>query len=148
MSGQVTVRAMTLSDVPRCVTLLNQLGYAMDAEVLADRLRVVQDSPGHAVMVSVFGEEVVGVLHVFQRPAIEKPTEAVVQSLVIDETRRGLGLGRRLMAAAESWAREHGLSSVSLASHERRTDAHAFYTALGYENTDTSKFFRRTLGPC
>ena len=47
-------------------------------------------------MVAEMEGEVVGVLHVFERPALEKPCEAVVQALVVDGERRGAGIGEAL----------------------------------------------------
>src|SRR4051812_46351471 len=54
---------------------------------------------------------------------------AWVEELMVREDRRGRGIGRRLMEAAEQWAAEHGSAYVSPASRR----ASAFYGALGYE---------------
>jgi GNAT superfamily N-acetyltransferase len=69
----------------------------------------------------------------------------VVQALVVDGRCRATGIGRQMMKFAEHWARERGLSSVSLASRIDRTDSHSFYTRLGYECIASSHIFRKDL---
>ncbi len=50
----------------------------------------------------------------------------------IAAARSGAGAGRALMAAAESWAREHGYRFVTLNVVERNAPAQRFYERLGY----------------
>jgi GNAT superfamily N-acetyltransferase len=87
----------------------------------------------------------VGLLHVYARPAFDKPPEAVVQALVVETTARKYGVGKALMMIAENWARQKGFRSVSLASNIVRGDAHAFYEAIGYSSFATSHLFRKGL---
>ena len=81
----------------------------------------------------------------FARPALEKPTEALVQSLVVDEAARGLGVGRALMEQAEAWAQGRDLRSVALHTQIMRSDARVFYRALGYEEITQSMLLRKKL---
>lgn len=62
-----------------------------------------------------------------------------VEEVMVDEAWRRRGVGARLMAAAEDWARTHRAVYLSLASRR----AGAFYLALGYE--DSATFFKKTL---
>jgi GNAT superfamily N-acetyltransferase len=91
------------------------------------------------------GRTVVALCHIYARPALDKPPEAVVQALVVDQASRGTGVGRIMMAAAEAWAADRGFTSVALASHISRAQAHAFYAAIGYKQSATSHLFRKTL---
>lgn len=129
--------------MPLARELLRQLGYEMAAEVLTNRLARVLAAADHTVVVAEHAQRVVGLLHVFERPALEKPCEAVVQALVVDAKLRGQGIGRALMDAAEAWAGARGLSSVAL--HTRH--ARAFYGRLGYISVSTSDFMRKTVSP-
>jgi GNAT superfamily N-acetyltransferase len=107
------------------------------AEVLA--------TTGHSLIVAERAGRIVGLLHVFDRPAIENPREAVVQAIVVDQASRRAGVGRMLMSAAESWGRAQDCRSVVLSSNVARAPAHAFYAALGYRISATSYVIRKPL---
>lgn len=64
---------------------------------------------------------------------------AWVEELMVDEGCRGGGIGRRLMARAEAWARARGSGYLALATRR----AGPFYQALGYE--ESAVFFRKML---
>ena len=62
-----------------------------------------------------------------------------VEEVMVREVERRSGVGRQLMDAVETWARDLGAAYVSLATR-RASD---FYLALGYE--DSATFFRKLL---
>jgi GNAT superfamily N-acetyltransferase len=62
-----------------------------------------------------------------------------VEEVAVRETERRSGVGRQLMDAAETWARERGSAYISLATRR----ASEFYLALGYD--DSATFFRKLL---
>ena len=138
---------MTAQDLPRARGLLAQLGYDLSEDTVARRFASVTEAGDHVLLIAELGEEVVGLLHAFARPALEKPPEVVVQALVVDVQRRKAGIGAGLMAAAERWASERGFASVALASQVARDDAHEFYRRLGYETVATSHVMRKRLTP-
>jgi GNAT superfamily N-acetyltransferase len=141
----IRLRSMRREDIPRGVELLAQLGYVLDADELALRMAEVAAAPRHALIVAEIAGRVAALLHVFARPAVENPMEAIVQSIVVDaECRRG-GVGRHLMQYAEAWGREQGCRSVALYSNVARAPAHAFYAALGYDRPATAHVFRKKL---
>jgi GNAT superfamily N-acetyltransferase len=47
------------------------------------------------------------------------------------------GLGRRLVAELEAWARGHGFTKVVLMNGGPKDDARAFYRAIGYQTVGT-----------
>lgn len=55
-------------------------------------------------------------------------------AIVTSEACRGQGVGRELMASAEDAARRFGCDQMEVTSANRRTEAHAFYASLGYED--------------
>jgi ribosomal protein S18 acetylase RimI-like enzyme len=68
-----------------------------------------------------------------------------VQALVVDQACRGEAVGRIMMAAAESWARDRAFMSVALATDIGRSAAHTFYKRLGYQCLASSTLFRNDL---
>jgi GNAT superfamily N-acetyltransferase len=144
-SGSVRLRPMTRDDIAQSVPLLAQLGYELSPEELAQRFAAVTATPDHSLVVAEAEGRIVGLLHVFARPAIENPREAVVQAIVVDLARRRSGIGMALMAEAERWGREHECRSVMLSSNVARAPAHAFYAARGYHIAATSYVLRKEL---
>ena len=142
---KIGIRAMAHSDISPVRGLLEQLGYSMTAEEVERRYDAVQQSEDHGVFVAEDEGRVLALLHVYARPAFDKPPEAIVQAIVVDLEARGTGIGKALMGVAESWASEHGFSSVALTSNVSRSGAHAFYGAIGYRLEATSHLFRKDL---
>jgi len=108
---------------------------------LTDRLCAAN----HVLLVAEEGGHIIALCHVFARPALDKPPEAVVQALVVDQAYRSRGVGRDMMTTAETWAHERGFTSVALYASAVRSDAHAFYETIGYRQTATSHLFRKSL---
>jgi GNAT superfamily N-acetyltransferase len=142
----ISIRPMAVEDRPAARALLSQLGYPLGPEEFARRHGLVMAAPEHGVLVAEDGGWLVGLCHVYARPALDKPPEAVVQALVVDGASRGRGVGRAMMAAAEGWAAERGFRSVALASNVVRAEAHAFYEGIGYRREATSHLFRKEIG--
>ena len=135
------IRPFSPPDTPIARDLLRQLGYEVAAAELGARIERVLAATDHYAAIAEEGGQVAGLLHVFERPALEKPCEAVVQAIVVDATRRGHGIGKALMETAEAWARSRGLGSVVLSTR----NAAAFYTQLGYSKVATSDLMRKAI---
>ena len=143
--ARIIVRTVEARDVVAVRQLLDQLGYSLEPEAVLRRLDAISKAHRHGLFIAEMDEQPVALLHLFERPALEKPPEAVVQALVVERTRRAGGIGRQMMMFAKHWARERGLPSVCLASRIDRCASHAFYTTLGYERVATSHMFRKEL---
>ena len=60
--------------------------------------------------------------------------------LSVDPARQGGGVGRRLISAAESYAREHGCGHMDIRVVNLREELPPFYRGLGYAVTGTEPF--------
>jgi ribosomal protein S18 acetylase RimI-like enzyme len=56
----------------------------------------------------------------------------LVENVAVDPARQGTGVGRALLAYAESHAAAHGLRELRLYTNEAMTENLAFYPHLGY----------------
>ncbi|NTV09485.1 MAG: GNAT family N-acetyltransferase [Zoogloea sp.] len=65
----------------------------------------------------------------------EGAPSAWIEDVVVDETVRGTGLGRRLLAAVLDWARQQGATRAQLLADLDNTPALDFYRHLGWEAT-------------
>jgi GNAT superfamily N-acetyltransferase len=135
------IRPLGHADLTVARRLLGDLGYAVADGELERRIARVADSAGHLALVAEQHDDVVGLLHAFERPALEKPCEVIVQALVVDPKVRGRGIGKALMGAAEGWAATRGQPSVAL--HTR--NAQGYYTHLGYAKVASSDLMRKAI---
>jgi len=129
-------RPATDADAPVLARLLAELGYPAPSDVMANRLRATRDDGGEA-MVAVGADDVpIGLACMTTHVALhaDAPT-GYITALVTSSTARGTGVGRALVAAAESWARSRGCTKLSVTSAEHRADAHAFYPRCGMPYT-------------
>ena len=133
------------SDVSAVHRLIGQLADSADEAAFRGRFENVLATDGHRIIVAEVEGRVVGVLHMFERPALEKPCELMVQALVVDSAARSSGVGETLMREAEAWAQNRKLPSVSLYSRDDRKRAHAFYERIGYRIKATSVRMERGL---
>lgn len=142
----LSIRAMTVEDIPAVTRLTGQLGYPSTEEQVRRRFEALGRLGHGSVAVAVQAPEgVVGWLYVAVQVTVEGDPGAEVWGLVVDEAHRGRGIGRALMDHAESWARSRGFSSVSLRTNVIRDETHRFYRALGYQVVKTQYKMRKQL---
>ena len=115
-------------------TSFEELKYRIDNLPNEDRL-----------LLAVEGECLYGYAHIGIAHDLIDADTAVVVSVIVREDRRRQGIGSRLIAAAETWARQSGRSRLLLRTNVVRTGAHAFFVALGYEGSSTQLEFIRHL---
>ena len=111
-----------------------QFAALRDGELFQQRrYNAVRERGDHAVFVAEEDGRIIGLLHLYERPAFDKPPEVVVQAIVVDQSLRGAGVGTTMMSMAERWALERGFSSIALTSNISGSGAHLFYDRLGYK---------------
>ncbi len=89
---------------------------------------------GGEVLVADDGTDVVGVCQLLDLAHLQHQGGRVteIESVHVAGTRRGEGIGARLVEAAVAWAAARGCYRVQLTSHAERADAHRFYEANGF----------------
>src|SRR5262249_15427846 len=134
-------------DAAKIAVLSGQLGYPASEQEMAERLVALLRRPreNRIFVAAEPSSGVIGWLHVSVTPLLEVPLRAEVNGLIISEQQRSSGLGAKLLAAAEEWARYKGCKSMSVRSNVVRERAHAFYLRAGYEHYKSQKAFRKKL---
>lgn len=142
------IRLARSHDAEAINELLGQLGYPQyDREATAARLQAWGDLPAGAAYLAEADDAALGVIAVYVCPFFEHDGAwARITALVVAERARGLGVGSRLVDAAEAFAASHGCSRMEVTSHDGRVEAHRFYERCGFTNqTGISSRFLRDL---
>jgi GNAT superfamily N-acetyltransferase len=139
----VAVRSARLEDADQLARLFGQLGHPQTGDALHGQLEKVLADPRADVLVADDGGALVGAATYFFVPvAHDSRPWCRITTLVVDEAHRGQGIGRMLMAAAETAARDAACSRIEATSALHRAGAHRFYERLGYGRT-SAHFLKR-----
>jgi len=113
-------------------------------DIAARRLEEAIADDRSAVLVADESQTLVGFATVYlDIVSIRFGQRAWVEDLAVAPHRRSSGIGKALLDAAKSWARDHGAAWLGLESGSARVDAHRFYER---ESPDGwSRSFRWTL---
>lgn len=138
------VRWAVTDDAVAIAECLAALGYGTPATLVVEKIRAVSGSPSDAVFVAELGDaSIAGVVSVHVLPLFHAPGSlARVTALAVRVDRQRGGVGRALVAAAESFAWAAGCRRVEVTSGDHRPGAHAFYERLGYL-VDERRFIKR-----
>jgi ribosomal protein S18 acetylase RimI-like enzyme len=151
MMNRFTTRPATIGDAPALVALLNsayrgessKAGWTTEADLLdgqridVEALTETIATPGHVILLHVQDHAPVACVH------LERTGEdCYLGMLTVRPTTQGLGLGRKLLEAAERWAIEHWSSrKMHMAVIEQRIELIAWYERHGYGRTGERKPF-------
>jgi GNAT superfamily N-acetyltransferase len=78
---------------------------------------------------------------------IAAPHHLLIENVAVDPDRQRTGVGRALMAYAETYAHEHGLRELRLYTNLKMTENLTLYPRLGYTEVDrrTENGFQRVF---
>jgi GNAT superfamily N-acetyltransferase len=135
------IRFALESDIPDLVALLQDL-FAIEADFQGDPLkqeqglRLLLENPGGQIFVAEERGRVIGLctLQVLISTA-EGGAVGLIEDVVVASDRRGCGVGRRLLAALETWAKQRGLTRLQLLADRTNRPALDFYRRLDWQET-------------
>ena len=85
-----------------------------------------------AVLVAADAAGIAGVVSVRSSTHFTGERDGYIGELVVADRASKRGIGRALIAAAEAWARDHGLRNLTLHTGAFNANARGFYAALGF----------------
>lgn len=142
----LNIRPATKADAAAIAGLSGQLGYPAEERTISDRFAAIAADTRHAVLVAVEdGGALVGWIHIMPKTMMLESDGCEIGGLVVDEHHRGAGVGRALLAEAETWARACGYRELTVRSDTRRSGAHAFYPAQGFTRTKEQSVYKKPL---
>lgn len=129
----IDVRPADPGDSLAVQELLGQLGYTFAVEEVRARLDLLAKQPADPVLLAIEGDTGVGLIALHWTFMLHhgKPV-ARITALVVRDDVRGKGIGRTLVDAGAALARQAGCDMLELTTALHRTDAQAFYKALGF----------------
>ena len=136
----VIIRRAVEADVPEIVALLADDGLGATRESLDDlapylsAFKRIDDDPNVLLVVMERSHVIIGTLQLTFIPGLSHKgsVRADIEAVRISSAERGGGLGSQLVEWAIAEARSRGCAMVQLTSNASRTDAHRFYTKLGF----------------
>jgi GNAT superfamily N-acetyltransferase len=84
-----------------------------------------------------------GWLQAHHSDALESGSRVEIVGLIVSDGMRRRGVGRGLVAQAETWAAEISAEAVVARSNAKRIESHAFYPSLGYLPSKTQVVYRK-----
>ena len=133
----IQIRRATEADLGDVIRLQHQLD-ASEPRISDDDARRIfarmNSYPDLGIFVAESDGTIVGTftLLVMDKLGHNGKPEGIVEDVVVDEHRRGQGIGAEMMRFAMEHCRARGCYKLALSSNAKRTEAHAFYEGLGF----------------
>ena len=138
----LAIRKAEISDLPEIIRLIADdfLGQQREDfalplnEKYVTAFKEIDADPNNELIVAEIDGQIVGTLQLIYTPSLsfQGGRRCTVESVRVDESLRGQGIGREMMLWAIERAKERGCISMQLTSHVERPRAHSFYEQLGF----------------
>ncbi|MET8094256.1 GNAT family N-acetyltransferase [Micromonospora sp. NPDC005220] len=129
-----TARSADLAQIIRLYGQLNPDDPVLDDGSDAAAYQRILDTPGLSLFVLDLDGIVVATTYLNVIPNLTRSASpyAVIENVVVEESRRGTGLGRQIMAGTLQAAWDAGCYKAMLMTGSRNPATHAFYRACGF----------------
>jgi len=145
-SSGVKIRPAITEDVEAIAILSHQLGYAVSTIALEQRLHQILSDSNHIIYVAAgLDNRAIAWIHAYACHSLLTDFHAEIGGLVVAQSDRGAGIGRKLLDRVENWAKTRGCQSLLVRSNIVRPAAHRFYQKCGYSQVKTSLVFHKVL---
>ena len=138
------IRNANRKDAHALALLAAELGYpTTTAEMESRLLRIIPDRH-HAIFIAE-DQAPIGWIQVCLVDSLEGGRFAQILGLVISQNQRRSGAGTQLVGKAEEWAKENDCYRIRVRTNIVRSEAHSFYTKLGFNLKKTQEVFDKSL---
>lgn len=139
---EITIRLATYEDIDVLIELLKILfaieeDFTFNKEVQRKGLALMlEDKSSRAVMVAESGGEVIGMATVQSHISTASGAlVGIVEDVVVKQSVRGKGVGKKLLDEIEIWAKTHGMKRIQLLADRTNDPALKFYESLKWVPT-------------
>lgn len=142
------IRALTVHDAGHIQKINKEsLGYDFSLEKITRKLEQLLVDSRHHILIGYEAQgKIVGYVHAEVYETLYFSTLLNVLALAVIKNNQRSGIGKKLMLALEEEAKNRGIDSIRLNSGATRTDAHAFYRSLGYDDEKLQKRLIKKIG--
>jgi len=145
-SSDINIRPATTADAEAIAILSHQLGYPVSTIAVEQRLHQILSNNSHIIYVAAGSDNrAIAWIHACACHSLLADFHVEIGGLVVAESDRGTGIGRKLLYQVESWAKTRGCQSLLVRSNIVRPAAHRFYQKCGYSQVKTSLVFHKVL---
>ena len=139
------IRPARREDAAVIANLATELGYPTKESEMKRRIEKLLQSSTYFLAVAEYQSRVIGWVAAEKRLLLESGERAEIVGLIVTSSARRRGTGLALVKAAEKWAMEQGMPSISVRSNVARVESHPFYERLGYVRTKTQHAYAKQL---
>jgi N-acetylglutamate synthase-like GNAT family acetyltransferase len=136
------IRQAVSEDAIPIQILLEQLGYTLTLEQVSDRIAAF-NREHQRLVVAEKDNALVGCIGFGCYEHLVFPGRCCnIDTLIIEQNHRGMGIGTVLVQHAENYARENKCVTVELVTPNHRKDSgtHKFYQGLGFKTHDEQDY--------
>jgi ribosomal protein S18 acetylase RimI-like enzyme len=135
MIAGLAITAIEDADVISVVTLWERCGMTRPWNDPVADIALARKGPNSTILLGREDEKVVASAMVGH-----DGHRGWVYYVATDPDRRGQGLGRAIMSAAEDWLRQAGIAKLQLLVRQDNAKASAFYETIGYDEAAVTVF--------
>lgn len=139
------VRSAYYDDAERIMILSELLGYPLKENRFCENLKKLINHPQHLILVICINSKVYGFIHLCEVINIITDPYCEIMALIIDEEKRGMGLGRLLLEESIEWVKNKKICTIKVSSNIVRIKAHGFYIKNNFQLIKTQHFFIKNL---
>ena len=142
----MTVKKLSIDEIPELLKLYEELlpdDVRNDAQISRKIYEAVVKDDNYLILVAKDNDVLMGTAMgvCCKTLALAGKNFLVVEDVVVAQSSKGKGVGRRLLEALDRFAAEKNCAYAILCSSAFRKGAHAFYEKMGY--TDDVRGFRK-----
>jgi GNAT superfamily N-acetyltransferase len=142
---KIEIEPLTLDHALNVQRLSEQLGYPLSLHEKKNNISGMASATDHAAFIAIMDEKIVGWVHAFKSLFLESKPFIEIGGLVVDETYRNKGIGKKLVERIKQWCVEKQISTLRVRSQLKRKEAHQFYLNNGFTEIKEQKVFQIDL---
>ncbi|MFW6244629.1 MAG: GNAT family N-acetyltransferase [Fibrobacterota bacterium] len=148
---KLKIRPVELDDTDICalaelMAQWDDLKEELPKEHIEERIIDVKTTRNAEILVAENEDgALVGYAHISEVISLEKNPFVELRAILVDENLRKKNIGRKLVSAAEEWARKKGFKQIIVSPRIQNEKIHEFCKHLEYEESERTCVFPKSI---